>query len=431
MKLGRLYHRIYLSLLLVAMLTTGSTACVVHHLFDQRARSPLRNRLTAEAEHIGRSLPPASAPAVETETELRRLAAGLDLDAALLDGAGVPLVATVEAASQVRRPLPRHGPPQPGWMLTSYGPALVIRLDDGRLLSVWPRGGFPSLWVVMLVFFPFLAAGCLPIARGLARRLEALEQGVARLGSGELGTRVSVEGRDEIAHLAERFNWSAERIERLVEAQRRMLLSASHELRSPLARLRMALELIRDSGGPAVEARVAAAVGDVRELDVLVDDILLASRIDAQDQSAAEPVDLAALMAEEGARAGAQLELKPVTLRGDARLLRRLVRNLLDNAVRYGNGTEISAGVAPLEPAGGQLWVADRGPGVAAFEQERIFEPFYRSSRTPDAAGVGLGLALVRQIAEHHGGEARCRARDGGGAVFEVLLPGAAPAAAR
>jgi len=265
------------------------------------------------------------------------------------------------------------------------------------------------------------------VARRLTRRLEALEQGVARLGSGQLSTRVPVQGQDEIARLAERFNWSAERIERLVDAQRRMLLSASHELRSPLARVRVALELIRDRGGAEVERRVAGAVVDIDELDALVDDLLLASRIEIEPPlAAAETIDLASLVAEEAARAGAKLDVAPASVMGDLRLLRRLVRNLLDNAVRHGAGAEIEAGVAPLGgPNGGaRLWVADRGPGVALTDRERIFEAFYRGARAPaDASGVGIGLALVRQIAERHGGTAVCHPRDGGGAIFEVTLP--------
>jgi signal transduction histidine kinase len=109
-------------------------------------------------------------------------------------------------------------------------------------------------------------------------------------------------------------------------------------------------------------------------------------------------------------------------VRGDARLLRRLVRNLLDNARRHGAGTAV---LARIERAGegARLTVADRGPGVEDGERERIFEPFYRPPGAPETgASHGLGLALVRQIARAHGGEARCLPRDGGGTVFEVTL---------
>jgi signal transduction histidine kinase len=129
-------------------------------------------------------------------------------------------------------------------------------------------------------------------------------------------------------------------------------------------------------------------------------------------------------VAEEAARVQALVAGEPAELRGDARLLRRLVRNLLDNARRHAAGTEVTARVEPL-PHGARLVVADRGPGVPESERERIFEPFYRPPGASESgSGHGLGLALVRQIARAHGGEVACLARSGGGTEFEVVLAG-------
>jgi signal transduction histidine kinase len=422
MREHRLYHRIYLSLLLVAVLSIGGTGIASHTLLDQRFESPVAGRLIAEAEYIASTLPSPDAPVAETQAVVRRLAEGLRLDVLLLDPLGHTVASTVTPpphAARIADPLlPRH----PAWMMSSHGYAFVWRLEDGRRLALWPREPHPRVWPILAVFFGLLALGCLPIARRLTRRLEALEQGVARLGSGQLDTRVTVCGRDEIARVAQRFNWAAERIAGLVEAQRRMLRSASHEIRSPLTRVRMALELVRDSASPEVAARVSEAVRETVELDGLVDDILLASRMETEaDLVVREEVDLAAIVTEEAARAGASAEVTPVTVTGDPRLLRRLVRNLLENAVRHGGKDDIQAGVAPREGAGARLWVADRGPGVPPGERERIFEPFYRSAGAP-VGGAGLGLSLVRQIAERHSGAVVCRGREGGGALFEVTL---------
>jgi signal transduction histidine kinase len=232
--------------------------------------------------------------------------------------------------------------------------------------------------------------------------------------------RAPVEGQDEVADLARSFNRAAERIQGLVEAQRRQLAFASHELRSPLARLRLALEMM--SGAAAVRA---GAERDVAELDTLIGELLEASRLEAVGAGErAEVVDLLGLVAEEAARGAASVAGEPVELRGDARLLRRLVRNLLDNARRHAAGTEVTARVERL-PAGARLLVADRGPGVPEGERERIFEPFYRPPGAPETgSGYGLGLALVRQIARAHGGDAHCLLREGGGTEFEVLLGG-------
>jgi signal transduction histidine kinase len=424
---ARLHHRIYLSLFAVALLSVAGAAFVMHALPDRRFQSPYAARLVAEAELVAHSVAADGASPVR----VRGLGERLRLHALVLDPAGRTIAASADPPLEVSSArLPRAGEP-PRWVGTSRGPAVAVALEDGRVAVVSARG-HPGGGLLMLgVFFVLLAAGCIPVARGLSRRLQVLERGFADLGSGRLSTRVAVEGRDEIASLAERFNASAERIERLVESQRRVLLSASHELRSPLTRIRMALELIRERAGAEVAGRVADAIADVGELDALVDDLLLASRIETDDPLAsAEELDLAEIVAEEGARVGARLDVTPARLVGDGRLLRRLARNLFDNARRHGGGTEITAGAGPLDGAvGARLWVADRGPGVPAEDRERIFLPFHRGSRpSADATGVGLGLALVRQIAERHGGTVTCGEGDGGGARFEVVLPSMASA---
>lgn len=179
---------------------------------------------------------------------------------------------------------------------------------------------------------------------------------------------------------------------------------------------------------PASEAQKDQAARDVAELDSLIEEVLEASRLEARGPSARqEPVDLLALVAEEGARHEVDVRGEALVTAGDPRLLRRLVRNLLENARRHGGEGLIEARVERAEPSGLRLLVLDRGPGVAESERERIFEPFHRPSGSAESGqGFGLGLALVRQIARAHGGEAQCRPREGGGTVFEVLLTGAA-----
>jgi len=161
---------------------------------------------------------------------------------------------------------------------------------------------------------------------------------------------------------------------------------------------------------------------DIAELDWLVDEILLASRLDAVNEiEATEEIDLLALAAEECSRYDdVHLEGTPTTVRGDARLLRRLLRNLLENAKRHGvpptqvrvtraNGTAV-------------VTVWDNGPGPLPSEFEKVFKPFYRSSGSRTGVGTGLGLALVRQIAQRHGGDASCVIADDGRSRFTVTL---------
>ena len=303
---------------------------------------------------------------------------------------------------------PHRGPPERG------------------LLDFWPlRGPLGFFWLLPIVAVA-VALGAYPVIRRLTKRLEALQAGVERWGQGDLSTRVQVEGKDEVAFLAERFNQAAERIEQLLGSHKALLANASHELRSPLARIRMSLELLGQEGPAAQREEIGRSI---RELDQLIDEILLASRLDRQgDAEPFEEVDLMGLAAEECARSGAQLQIEPadvghgMLLQGSPRLLRRLLRNLLENAQRHGKGEA----TASIERLGAQwvLRVRDQGPGVPPAERERIFEPFYRlSGRSEQSGGVGLGLALVKTIAERHGGSVACEEALGGGAMFVVRLP--------
>ena len=291
-------------------------------------------------------------------------------------------------------------------------------------IPFWARPPYGFLWLLGLVGLA-VALGVYPIVRRLTLRLEALQRSVKKFGEGDLSARVPADGQDEVADLARQFNAAAERVETLVKSHKSLLANASHELRSPLARIRMGLEL---SGGDAASPTRAEINRNIAELDQLVDEILLASRLDAQqaDIGTVESVDLTGLAAEECARVGAELHAEfdapPVVLPGVPRLLRRLVRNLLENARRYGDGTV----VVDLQTRHGQalLRVSDRGPGVPPSERSRIFEPFYRLPGASERnGGVGLGLALVKSIAERHGGSVRCEDQPGGGASFVVTLP--------
>jgi signal transduction histidine kinase len=199
-----------------------------------------------------------------------------------------------------------------------------------------------------------------------------------------------------------------------------LLANASHELRTPLARIRLAVELMKGSADPKLKQGLEQ---DIAELDWLVDEILLASRLDTVTEGVAtEELDLLALAAEECARYdGAQLDGQVATVRGDARLLRRLLRNLLENGRRHGTPPIR----VRITHSGGKavITVWDDGPGVPPTEFENVFRPFYRPKDAGDRAGSGLGLSLVRQIARRHGGDAGCAAMDDGRSCFVVTLP--------
>ena len=300
-----------------------------------------------------------------------------------------------------------------------------LRFDPARagLAIVGPRIHAMGFVVLLVAIALVVAAGAYPVVRRLTGRLERLQHSVEAWGDGQLSTRVAVEGKDEVACLAASFNGAAARIEALVGAQKSLLANASHELRSPLARIRMAAELMADQAAPGIQAELRR---NVAELDQLIDEVLLASRLDAVGAAMPPPeeVDLTGIVAEECARVGAALRAGAHSMLGEPKLLRRMVRNLLENAVRYGAGSNVEVRLDAAGDTALRLDVCDDGPGIPEPERERVFEPFYRvDGASETAGGVGLGLSLVRQIARHHGGDAHCLPNGTRGCCFQVTLP--------
>ena len=323
------------------------------------------------------------------------------------------------------RLLAARGAPIPvtPWKPGHWGPGRVLRLDlpDGRfaLTRFGPPVGvrIVGILAIMLVVVGGVGLAAFPVTALLTRRLEALRAGLERWGEGGAHVPLDARGDDEVALLARTFNVAAARLEALLAAQKSLLANASHELRSPLARLRLAV----DSGTP--EGKRAEVVRNLAEMDDLVGELLLASRLEqlAPQRDTREPVDFLGLAAEEAARVDAAVAGTVVEIVGDIILLRRLMRNLLENAAKHGC-QPIEVTVAAL-PDGAELIVDDAGAGIAPGDRERVFEPFFRPSGLGEAAGGwGLGLALVRQIAARHGGTATCEAAPGGGSRFVVRL---------
>ncbi len=454
-----LYLRIYLTVVAALALFALVSGWLVQQTIEaQRERAELaaRDRTEAWGELLQRALPPVHADAELQTAALRDWSQRLRLPMAL-DGADGRRIGASD--SFVRRDL--DGADRASRLR-------AIRFDDGRVLWVprpaalrgvgagggggggggegggfvrsldprprWLSGGaraWPdglSLAVLLVVLFVAVAAGAWPVVRGLTRRLEALKQGVEAFGAGALHQRVAEDGRDEVAAVGASFNRAAARVEALLRSHQSLLANASHELRSPLARLKMAVTMLQDAP-PAQRATLQREIdNNIGELDALVEEVLMASRLDASPTlDHRQPVALLALAAEEAARVGASAAGQDLQVSGDERLLRRALRNLLENARRYG-GEEVTVEITSAA-SGTQvrLSVCDRGAGVPDAQRERIFEPFFRlPGHAEREGGVGLGLALVRQIAQRHGGSVRCLPREGGGSCFELKLPLAA-----
>jgi signal transduction histidine kinase len=408
----RLHLKLYLAIVGTLLAFLGAIA-VVWHLVS----TPMGAVWGVEsATYMSANLMKTAQNPAAQQRIVDALAEQLHADVAVFGGDGAitgPTHGTALDALQARRNLE-------GWQL-QRAPSFGVRLEDGRMLAVHPRHRFlvHGLHVILILTFiaGVLALLTYPIARGITARLGRLQQGVLKFGAGDLAARVAVEGRDEVAALAKIFNESASHVEQLVRANQMLLANCSHELRTPLARMRLAVERA-GSGDARAAAELARNIG---ELDALIGELLLSSRLDvAQRPDRTEAVDLLALAAEEAAHFDREVSGDPVTVSGDPLLLRRLIRNLLENARTHAGGASDIRVNRVGERA--QLVIEDTGAGVASEDREKIFEPFYRRA-TAESTGAGLGLSIVRQIARVHGGEVTYAPRDGGGSRFVVNLP--------
>jgi signal transduction histidine kinase len=406
----RLYLQVYFTIVASLFLVVITAGAVWHF---SAGVLPFEQPFEAAGEVIAELVPPPNAPDAVQQQAIKRLAQRLGADLALFGRTNEPLAAA-------GLPLPPPDRSRTGsWQHTTAGPAVSIRLPDGRwLVARLPFSQRPSaarLAAFLGAIALAVALGARPVVRRLTGRLERLQRGVESLGAGDLRARVKVEGRDEVARLAQSFNQAASRIESLVGAHKMLLANASHELRTPLTRIRLGLELVE-----AEPARKAELTRDIGELDQIVEEILLVSRLDATEGlDARDEIDLAALAAEECARyEGCSVQGEPVTVRGDSTLLRRMIRNLVENAQLHGKPpVEVTVerrGEAAV------LSVSDRGAVIAPDARERLFSAFYRIPGRSGPRDTGLGLALVRQIARRHGGDAAyCPER---GSWFTVTL---------
>ena len=274
------------------------------------------------------------------------------------------------------------------------------------------------------------------VARSIARPVAALQQAAQRMAAGDLSSRVGgqyPQARDELGLLAREFDYMAGRIEALVAHERGVLQDVSHELRSPLARLQLILELARQESGDGAAPHFQRAEHEIARLDLLIGELLTLSRMEADlPGMTRDPVDLGALASDclaevelDAGSHGVRLRLdaaEPLEVSGNVQLLARALDNLLSNAIKFGAGGEV---LLRLAQKGGQaeLSVRDHGPGVPEAELQKLFRPFFRGANAVRAEGHGLGLAIVERIARAHGGQAVAANAAGGGLCVTLSLP--------
>jgi len=382
--------------------------------------------------------------------ELLRVREAFGVRATVWDGDGTLL------ASSADPPIPRDraGPTPPTAPTRTkgqpWGWAVPLR-GGGLLLATPPPPGedhiIRALSILGAVLLA-LALGSVPLARSIAAPIERITEAARRLGEGDLSARANVRGKGEVGELGRTFDEAAARLERLVRSEQELLANVSHELRTPMARIRVALELAAEGDLEKARRHLAGIGADLDELDRLVEDVLAAAKLDMANLEAASgqgtpgrwpiqraPVDLSAVARDAVERWREAHPERTVAVEaasglpelvGDAAQLRRLVSNLVDNAGKY---SEAPAPIAVRVRAEGEaavLEVEDRGIGIDAADLPRLFTPFFRTdrSRQRGTGGTGLGLALVKRIAEAHGGEVTVASEPGKGTTVRVTLPG-------
>lgn len=284
---------------------------------------------------------------------------------------------------------------------------------------------------------------CYLLARYLTAPVVRLRTATQKLSAGDLTARAGSEGsrrKDEIAQLVRDFDTMAERLEKLVNAQSRLLNDISHELRSPLARMNVALALARQRAGPEAQSMLDRIDAESDRLNELVERLLTIARLEAAPEGIRmEPVHLADLVHEivEDADFEAQgrkchvaaSTVEDLVVSGNPALLHSAIENVVRNGTQYTReGTDVQVALEHEGQSGKEdavLRVADSGPGVASENLEKLFRPFYRTddARVRNTGGVGLGLAITERAIRLHGGSVRAMNRPKGGLIVEIRLP--------
>lgn len=355
----------------------------------------------------------------------RRLAASLDMEVRYEGPAEA--WTTADEVPSVAGLVGSHPAARPGYAYyvlraPQGGHYVFVRAFGGHIYDAHTRMLLVLLGLMIAIFLTAYF-----VLRRTLRPLRALGAGVARLGEGDLDVTVPNPGRDEFGALTDAFNRMARRVKEMIGARDRLLLDVSHELRSPLTRLRVALELL-PSG-----AKRSGMVADVAEMETMVTELLEMERLRDGRGIHTERQDLRAILGEvaasyaeraPGVRFAPPRDDLPADI--DADRVRIVLRNVLENAIKYSlpdsRAVEVTAATTPDRVV---VRVTDDGPGIPPDEAERLFEPFFRldRSRSKKTGGYGLGLSICKRIMEAHGGSITVERNPGRGATFVLGFP--------
>jgi two-component system, OmpR family, sensor kinase len=426
--MSSLFARIWLSYWLMMALTLGAALAVSYGLAIKRAEmadrlSPVTFARTAQGE-LSRGGRNALGMWVMAERHTNP-----ELEFYFVDDSGREFLGRDLAGQSLPGPagaiIPRiSAPGAPSFRL-------YMRRTSKFSFGAWQLMFQP--WLLIALAIGVTGLGSAALARHLARPLARLRSDVRTVAAGEIQTEMSpwiTRRRDEVGGLGRDIDQMTAHLRSLIKSKEDLLRDISHELRSPLARLRIATTLVREESGESKLAALQRIDREVERLDDLIGQILQFSRVHDGVRPEFENVDLTRIAEEtaEDARVEADRERKTIRLeagpsiavRGDPSLITSAVENVLRNAVRFAPaGTPIDVALTVIGSTA-RVRIADRGPGIDPLSLPRICEPFYRAQ---SSSGVGLGLAIAERIATLHGGRLLVRNRRSGGLAVELFFP--------
>ncbi|MBB71193.1 MAG: hypothetical protein CMF50_02190 [Legionellales bacterium] len=322
-------------------------------------------------------------------------------------------------------------------------PLQTKRVTNYQLVAILPPHRMMTRkrhesYIAVRFIFAIIITGviCYILSVYLTRPLRKLKIAASQIAEGKLSTRVSQQiqhRKDEISDLAHEFDNMAEKIETLVTSQKQLMEYVSHELRSPLARLQVSLELARRNSPQAAESALDRIELEATRLNDLIGEILSLANLQRMDQALEDKQDIVALLkdiiadadlefAEQAKSVDFNTDRKQQVMTVNARLLRRSIENVLRNALRYNPSNSAVNVTLRCQEDGVTITVRDHGPGVAPADLEAIFMPFYRSDQQ-DQTGYGLGLAIAKQAVKIHHGSITAQNADGGGLEVTITIP--------
>ena len=462
MRIGRLYTKIFLSFLGILVITEILIFVLFIHFVGKHFRERFEQYTWSQVTFVKEFVEDKLESQPHTPPSQNQALKELIFRMGKIYGAGFWLTGPDGAAlvKSFKGSVPRDAEKRFGSELTGLSGPYKIYKDFGKahgLYVVVPirmdhgqTGNLHALFEPMqtgphigpfatglLVIGLFIALLVIPVSRQITKRLNRLRQSATRISQGDLSHRSSVHGKDEIGQLAGAFNTMAEKLERMIRGGKELTANVSHELRSPLARIRVAEEIMHEQlkkgKSGETEKHLNNIQEDVEELDRLIGRILEFSKLDIHEGTFEKaPMDLSAMLHKLLVRFETTLEKKKlaplvtlpesVPMTGDGKSLESALTNLLDNAVKFApEGSRVAVRI-DRESDHLQLRIFNTYRKLTDHELENLFEPFYRVEDVKQA-GTGMGLAIAKKIIERHGGRIRASNAENG-LEFAIRLPG-------